>query len=441
MYHTQGVAPPGPAASATPRPRHPLAGVVVMGFLLLLTYFAIQPLDLLEDSATNRHVHAKQKAGEAAFSKISHTSHGDWTSGHAISVHHSGASPTRSTSLFAVSSEKPLPSTMRAAVYDFSKPGNVIRVVDDYPTPAADPNSPDLLVRTLAAAVNPIDYKLPGFSMMRFKLDKKVIGLDICAEVLEDKAGFRKGDVVFGFAAGGALAQYTTVRPTAVVRKPEGLSVVEAAGIGVAYVTSLMACQAANVRPGDRVAVLGASGGCGSAAVQIARALGARSVLAVCSRKNTAFVTGLGATDCLNYNAYNGDLAALGSAGPNGTLDSVIDTVSSPDDPNYEKVARRWLRPGGAYVALNSPSVVDWVRKLVLPAWQRPNYQLILAETKESAPYLQRLSDLITQGDLRVVVHQQSAFSAEGVAAAFREQRSRRATGKIVLTFDSKPSH
>lgn len=62
---------------------------------------------------------------------------------------------------------------------------------------------------------------------------------DICAEVLEDKAGFRKGDVVFGFAAGGALAQYTTVRPTAVVRKPEGLSVVEAGVVlsGVCYLS------------------------------------------------------------------------------------------------------------------------------------------------------------------------------------------------------------
>eukprot|EP00667_Euglena_gracilis_P014081 EG_transcript_14569 len=332
-----------------------------------------------------------------------------------------------------------LPSTMKAAVYDFSKPaGQMIQFVENQPVPAANPRSPDLLVRTLAAALNPADHKLPTFPFARFFLNKTVVGFDICAEVLEDKAGFKKGDVVCGISKGGCLAEYTTVRPNAVVRKPAKLTVAEAAALPIANVTALMACQEAKVKAGDSVAVLGASGGCGSAAVQLARAMGANNVLAVCSKKNNAFVSELGATQCLNYDMYDGDLAAFGAAGPSGTLASVIDTVSSPHDPDYEPPCRPWLRPEGLYVALASPSHLDLLRKLLLFGWfQRRNYRMVFGEFR-MAPLLEQLSDFIDQGKLRVTVHSEREFTAEGLAAAVEELHSRRARGKIVLTFPQK---
>eukprot|EP00668_Euglena_longa_P043005 GGOE01056963.1.p3 GENE.GGOE01056963.1~~GGOE01056963.1.p3 ORF type:complete len:135 (-),score=26.80 GGOE01056963.1:795-1199(-) len=112
---------------------------------------------------------------------------------------------------------------MQAAVYDFSKPaGQEIQFVGDHPIPVADPKSPNILVRTLAAGINPADYKLPNYPLARFLLNKTVVGWDICAEVLEEKAGFHKGDIVYGFAAAGSLAEYATVKPTSVVRNRRG---------------------------------------------------------------------------------------------------------------------------------------------------------------------------------------------------------------------------
>eukprot|EP00667_Euglena_gracilis_P017975 EG_transcript_19022 len=120
------------------------------------------------------------------------------------------------------------------------------------------------------------------------------------------------------------------------------------------------------------------------------------------------------------------------------TLASVIGTVSSPHDPNYEPPCRPWLRPEGLYVALASPSHLDLLRKLLLFGWfQRHNYRMVFGEFR-MAPLLEQLSDFIDQGKLHVTVHSEREFTAEGLAAAVEELHSRRARGKIVLTFPQK---
>jgi len=324
---------------------------------------------------------------------------------------------------------------MRAAVVDSSgAPGDRIRFVVDHPTPRSASDA--LLVRTLAAGLNPLDYKLPEMAARWFR-NGRIVCFDICGEVMETGHGYKKGDIVYGLAENGALAEYVNVDPTMVALKPPNVPVVEAAGFGVAYFSALLACNTAKVQKGSHVAVLGASGGCGTAAVQIARALGATSVFGICSRKNTDTVAERGATSVICYDEY-AKPTDITAAIPNGSLDGIVDTVSSREDINYEPICRPWLRPDGMYAALNTPNTGDLFRTLLrLPTWcHRDGYRFVLLRAKDTKGSFSQMTEWLASGKLRVPVHSVHPFTAEGVAAAFEAQRSRRATGKVIVAVD-----
>lgn len=107
--------------------------------------------------------------------------------------------------------------------------------------------------------------------------------------------------------------------------------------------------------------MVGASGGCGSLAVTLARILGAH-VTGICSTRNKGAVQALGADEVIAY-----DEQSFGSWAPQELYDVLYDTVSSPDprDPNYEPRGRGWLKPGAVYTAINSAQPMDWVKSLV----------------------------------------------------------------------------
>ena len=178
------------------------------------------------------------------------------------------------------------------------------------PVPADD----EVLVRVRATSINPYDWHnmrgepyiarlMPGGLGLRApKL--RILGCDMAGQVTavgRDVTQFRPGDDVFALLEQGGFAEYVTVRESLVAPKPRNLSYEQAAAVPMAAVTALLGVRdAGQLQPGQKVLVNGASGGVGTFAVQIARALGAK-VAGVCGPRNVALVASIGADEVIDY--------------------------------------------------------------------------------------------------------------------------------------------
>lgn len=188
--------------------------------------------------------------------------------------------------------------------------------VVERPTPQAG----EVLIEVVAAAVDrgtchlltgtPYLIRIAGFGLMKPK--NKIPGFDVAGRVLAvgaDVTRFVPGDEVFGLA-NGSLAEYATAREDRLALKPVELPFDQAASAAVSGTTALEALtDIGNTQPGQQVLIVGASGGVGSFAVQLAKALGA-DVTAVASTRNLDFMRSLGADDVIDYTAE--DFAATG---------------------------------------------------------------------------------------------------------------------------------
>jgi NADPH:quinone reductase-like Zn-dependent oxidoreductase len=192
--------------------------------------------------------------------------------------------------------------TMKAIVYRCYGPPEVIEFEDiEKPAPAAD----EVLVKVVAAAVNPLDWHYvrgaPYFMRLMVGLgapDSNRLGVDFAGTVEavgSNVTNFKPGDDVFG-GANGAYAEYVTVnKDRALTLMPAGVTFEQAASIPVAAATALQALRdTGKLEPGQSVLINGASGGVGTFAVQIAKSLGAE-VTGVCSTRNVEMVKSLAA--------------------------------------------------------------------------------------------------------------------------------------------------
>ena len=199
--------------------------------------------------------------------------------------------------------------TMRAVVRRrWGKPRDVVEV-DEVAKPF--PKDDEVLVRVRASSVNRADYySLGGAALLMRPMiggflrpkDEHVGGdfAGIAEAVGRDVDDVEPGDEVYGVRT-GAFAEYVSAK-TAVARKPANLSFEEAAAVPIAASTALEAIRDhGKLQPGQRVLVNGASGGVGSFAVQLAKALGAGHVTAICSARNVERARALGADRVLDY--------------------------------------------------------------------------------------------------------------------------------------------
>jgi NADPH:quinone reductase-like Zn-dependent oxidoreductase len=253
---------------------------------------------------------------------------------------HTGPSPTT-------------PTTMRAAVHErYGAPEDVVSVRT---VPVPDLGRDDVLVRVAAASVNALDWHyvtgLPMFARPTLGLrrpKRQVPGADV-AGVVEavgaDVTRFQPGDRVFGEVSGGAFAEYVVAPAEWLVPVPEGVELEQAATIGVAAETALQGLRDwGRLVEGQRVLVNGASGGVGSFAVQLAKALGASHVTAVCSTGNVEAARRAGADRVVDYTRE--DLRSLGE-----TFDLFFDNAGSLT----LRESRRLVSAGGSYVMVTSP--------------------------------------------------------------------------------------
>ncbi|MGH8249826.1 MAG: NAD(P)-dependent alcohol dehydrogenase [Steroidobacteraceae bacterium] len=300
------------------------------------------------------------------------------------------------------------------------------------PVPADD----QLLVKVHAAAANPLDWHYirgtPYFIRIESGLRKPRelrIGVDFAGTV--ESVGrsvtrFKSGDAIFG-ARTGAFAEYVTVREQGAIAKiPANLDFEQAAGINVAGVTALQGLRRAKAGPGTRLLINGASGGVGTFAVQIAKAMGAH-VTGVSSTRNVELVQSLGADDVIDYK--QSDYTKGGRK-----FDAILDNVG-----NHGFLAnRRALTANGVYVLIGGGGPADgkWIRPLVSfvkgPVL-RPfiSQDMSVYLTSLNAEDLQTLAGLIQQRKITPVIDRR--YRLEDTAEAIRYLETGRARGKVVI--------
>ena len=317
----------------------------------------------------------------------------------------------------------------------YGDPDHVLRLDDiDEPTVAVD----QVLVEVHAASINPADWHLirgvPFIARLQIGLRRPpftVPGSDFAGRVIAVGTSVTRvgvGDDVFGctFMAGfGAFAERVAVAEHLVARMPERLGYDEAAAIPLAALTALHALRDhGRLEAGHRVLVIGASGGVGGFAVQIAKALGAE-VTGVCSTSNVELVRSLGADRVVDYTApdawhevgHHDLILQLGGAQrasacrrlltPRGTLLQL-----SGDSDN------RWFGPIGRVIA--GRALAAFVKQTITTFTVAPN-----------ADDLDRLARFSDDGALRVSID--APYPLARAADAVRHLESGHGPGKVLL--------
>jgi NADPH:quinone reductase-like Zn-dependent oxidoreductase len=327
-----------------------------------------------------------------------------------------------------------VPTTMRAATYHrYGAPDQVVTVAD---VPVPEPGPADVLVRVRAASVNALDWHfvsgLPMFARPSLGLRRprqSIPGADVAGTVVAagaDVTRFRVGDEVFGQVEGGAFAEYVVAPADWLVARPESLPAEEAATLGVAAETALQGLRDwGGLREGQTVLVNGASGGVGSFAVQIAKALGAAHVTAVCSTANVETARRLGADRVVDYRREE--------MPRDRTFDVLFDNAGSWP----LRSCARLLSAGGTYVMVTSPKS-RWLHPL--PRMIANPLYFGLVRGRRSAGFkvagrstadLDLLRDFADRGVVRPVMDRR--FTLDEAPEALRLQGEFHARGKSVI--------
>jgi NADPH:quinone reductase-like Zn-dependent oxidoreductase len=322
---------------------------------------------------------------------------------------------------------------VKAVVQDRFGPPDVLRLAD---TGLPEAGADDVLVRVRAAALNPADWhilrgdplvaRLMGVGLTRPKA--RVAGID-AAGVVEaagvNVRGLRTGDEVLGFCR-GAFAEYACAAADLVVPKPASLTFEQAAAVPVAATTALRGIrEVGEVTAGQRVLVIGASGGVGTYAVQIAAALGAE-VTGVCSTRNVELVRSIGAAHVIDYTTDDF------TSGP-ARYDVILDNVSSLPLSRL----RGALTPKGTLVLNGGGSpghvfgpVAGIVRAAVANAFV--SQRLRPLPSRQNREELLAVTGLIEDGKLTPVVDR--AYPLPDTAEGLRHVEQGHARGKAVVT-------
>jgi NADPH:quinone reductase-like Zn-dependent oxidoreductase len=313
---------------------------------------------------------------------------------------------------------------MRAAIIG-SYGGNEVVEIREVPPP--EPGEKDVLIRVQAASVNPVDWKIRS-GKARLLTDRsfpKVLGLECAGEVVETGTGvqrFAQGESVIGFPGArrlGAFAEFVCVPEPGVFRAPRNLSFTEAATLPIAGLTALQSLRdLGRLAAGDQVLINGASGGVGTFAVQIARALGAE-VTAVCSAANAELVQDLGASRMIDYARQD---FTRGSERYN----IIFDAVSKSSFTR----SKRALVPGGIYVAtLPSPSGI--LNQYLTGHVTRKKARIVMV--RPNTADMEWLQEQVEAGRIRVIIDR--TYPLEQIREAFAYSETGKARGKVVLTW------
>ena len=324
---------------------------------------------------------------------------------------------------------------MRAIIYRrYGDPKKVLVLVKGSKVPS--PKANEVLVKIESSSVNAADHHMVRAKYLIVRLilgpfrpakKYKTPGMDVAGTVQALGAGVRSfeiGDAVVADirkSFGGGYAEFAVVKVADLVRKPDEVSFAEAATVPISGQAAMMAISLSEVSPGDRVLVNGASGGVGSYAVLIAKALGAQ-VAAICSTKKAEAVKRWGADEIIDYtNTSIGDLEQ-------GSYDVVIDAACFKSPRAYSGV----LANDGRYVLVGG-SFYRMLQVKFFGRWFAKRFQKFMPVT-QTVPVTENIAivlDMIAQGRLRPAI--QKTIPLDEVAEAIHSLEQRKVVGKIVV--------
>jgi NADPH:quinone reductase-like Zn-dependent oxidoreductase len=292
-----------------------------------------------------------------------------------------------------------------------------------------------VLVRVHASSVNPVEwygvYAPPFVRVIGRQLRRPKdhnLGIDMAGTVEavgKDVTAFRPGDEVFG-SSDASWAEYAVAPATKLAQKPARMSFEEAAGVPVAGLTALQALRDHGaVQPGQKVLINGASGGVGTYAIQVAKALGA-DVTAVCSTQNVELARSLGADRVVDYT--HEDFTHLVQR-----HDLIIDIAGSR---SFAKL-RRVLTPQGTVVVVGAKMkysllgpLKHMIGTVIEAVGRRQTVKLFMAKIETSD--LAYMGELIETGKVRSVIDRRYPLSQ--AVEALRYLGEGHARGKIILS-------
>ena len=322
------------------------------------------------------------------------------------------------------------PGVMRAIVQDVYGSADRLRLAE---TPRPVPAAGEVVVQVRAAGVDrgtchlmrgePYLIRILGFGFRGPK--NRIPGLDVAGTVVEAGAGvtrFQAGDEVFGIAR-GSFAEYAAARVDKLVRKPAALSFEQAAVVAVSGLAALQGLRAGRIEAGQKVLIIGASGGVGTYAVQLAKALGAK-VTAVCSTGKVDLVRSIGADEVIDYTRAD-------FADGRQHHDLILDIGGS----SRLSRLRRALTPAGTLVIAGGEGgrwtgVGRQLRAAMLSSVVRQRLTMYISKHRQAD--LEELRQQIEAGRLTPMVGK--TYPLPDAPQAIRHLEDGRAQGKIAIT-------
>ena len=294
-----------------------------------------------------------------------------------------------------------------------------------------------VLVRVLAASANPYDWHfmrgLPYIARLIATGVRKpkhtLLGTDVAGKV--EGVGnavtrFRPGDEVFGFVGAGGFAEFVSAPEKLLALKPANLSFEQAATVPLAAVTALQGLRdVGEIRSGQKVLIVGASGGVGTFAVQIAKWFGA-DVTGVCSTRNLELLRSIGADDVIDYT--RGDFTRTGRQ---------YDLIFQLAGTTAPSAFRRMLAPKGRLVLSSGDSpgrVIGPVGRIIKAVLLSPfigGQTMRPLVAKASSDDLQFLRELIEAGKITPVIDR--TYPLSEAPDAIRYLETGHARGKVVI--------
>jgi NADPH:quinone reductase-like Zn-dependent oxidoreductase len=319
-----------------------------------------------------------------------------------------------------------------------------LEVVDNHPKPKAVDGH--VVIRVKASSFNYHDvFTVKGMPGIKVPLPV-VIGLDMAGDIAEIGAGvngWKEGDAVLvnplnkkkglmGEMLDGGMAEYCLVAADQLIRMPQGVSHAEAASLPVAYGTAhRMLITHKTVKQGDRVIVLGASGGVGTGAVILCKLLGAEVIACASSEEKLAKLKEIGADEVIDYTKVDWSKWAVEKYGKpqRRTYEGGVDVVINFTGGDTWLPSLRCLKRGGKLLVCGATAGYDPKEDLRY-VW---SFELqIIGSNSFYDDNLSALMDMIKAGQMKPVIDK--IVPLEGAAEALRLIQDRKVIGKVIVT-------
>ena len=320
---------------------------------------------------------------------------------------------------------------MKAIMYEQYGGPEVLQLKDvEKPTPQDN----EVLIEVRASAANPLDWHFmrgsPRFARLSMGLTKPKsmkLGADVAGQVVavgRNIRHFQPGDKVYGeLSRLGAFAEYACGLENELAKKPFNLSYEEAAAVPLAGLTAFQGLKYGKIRAGQKVLINGASGGVGTFAVQLAKALGAAEVTGVCSTRNLEMVKEIGADHAVDYTQE--DFTRQGKQ-----YDLIFDAVGNRNVQDL----RRAVAPGGRCVIAGFTSASLLLQHGIIGGLVSATSSKKIGMMPVATPNredLEQLKKLIEEGLVRPVIHRK--YELPDTAEAIAHLETGHTRGKVVI--------